>query len=134
MKMMNRICVLLMSIFISMGAGAQEKMPYKVYDGGGKKSNYGKMLKALANADIILFGELHNNSIAHWLQLEVTKDLDEKGDITLGAEMFERDNQEVLEKYLKGELTPAERHRLERMALDDPFLAEALEGAEEIHA
>jgi TonB family protein len=35
-----------------------------------------------------------------------------------------------IEKYLRGELTPAERHALEQKALDDPFLAEALEGAE----
>lgn len=36
-----------------------------------------------------------------------------------------------IEKYLKGELTPAEMHALEKKALDDPFLAEALEGAEQ---
>jgi TonB family protein len=35
-----------------------------------------------------------------------------------------------IEKYLKGELTAAERHALEQKALHDPFLAEALEGAE----
>lgn len=35
-----------------------------------------------------------------------------------------------IEKYIKGELTPAERHALERKALNDPFLAEALEGAQ----
>lgn len=39
-----------------------------------------------------------------------------------------------IEKYIKGELTPAERHALERKALSDPFLAEALEGAEFINA
>jgi TonB family protein len=33
-------------------------------------------------------------------------------------------------KYLKGELSPAEMHALEQKALQDPFLAEALEGAE----
>ncbi|HEY3403664.1 MAG TPA: TonB family protein [Ohtaekwangia sp.] len=37
-----------------------------------------------------------------------------------------------IEKYVKGELTPAERNALERRALDDPFLMEALEGAEQI--
>ncbi len=37
-----------------------------------------------------------------------------------------------IEKYLKGELSPADRHRLEKLALEDPFLADALEGAEEI--
>jgi TonB family protein len=35
-----------------------------------------------------------------------------------------------IEKYLRGELTPAEMHALEQRALGDPFLAEALEGAE----
>lgn len=39
-----------------------------------------------------------------------------------------------IEKYLKGELTPAERYALERKALHDPFLADALEGAEGIKA
>lgn len=33
-----------------------------------------------------------------------------------------------IEKYHRGELTPAERHALEKAALDDPFLADALEG------
>lgn len=39
-----------------------------------------------------------------------------------------------IEKYLKGELTPAERNALERKALHDPFLADALEGAEQLPA
>lgn len=39
-----------------------------------------------------------------------------------------------IEKYLKGELTPAQMHALEKEALSDPFLAEALEGAELIGA
>lgn len=35
-----------------------------------------------------------------------------------------------IEKYLRGELSAAEMHALERAALNDPFLAEALEGVE----
>jgi hypothetical protein len=42
------------------------------------------------------------------------------------------DLQNDIERYLKGELTPAEMHALERKALSDPFLAEALEGAADI--
>jgi TonB family protein len=42
--------------------------------------------------------------------------------------------QHDIEKYLKGELSPAERHALEKKALDDPFLADALEGAEQLQA
>jgi TonB family protein len=37
-----------------------------------------------------------------------------------------------IERYLKGEMTPAERHALEKKSLSDPFLAEALEGATQI--
>jgi len=43
------------------------------------------------------------------------------------------DNQkDDIEKYLKGELSPAEMHKLEMQALHDPFLADALEGADTI--
>ena len=37
-----------------------------------------------------------------------------------------------IEKYRKGELTSAEMHALEKKALHDPFLAEAMEGLESI--
>jgi TonB family protein len=36
-----------------------------------------------------------------------------------------------IEKYLRGELTPSEMHALEKEALQDPFLAEALEGIDQ---
>ena len=61
------------------------------------------MLKAAAKSDILFFGELHNNAIAHWLQIELTKDLGQQRELTLGAEMFEADNQDELNKYLDGE-------------------------------
>ena len=56
---------------------------------------------------LVLFGELHNNPIAHWLQLELTRDLfDKVGDkLVLGAEMFETDNQMLLDEYLTGLIT-----------------------------
>ena len=38
------------------------------------------------------------------------------------------DRKDDIEKYLKGELSPAEMHELEKKALSDPFLADALEG------
>jgi TonB family protein len=37
-----------------------------------------------------------------------------------------------IEKYLKGELTPAQMHALEKKALSDPFLADALEGVQSL--
>ena len=37
-----------------------------------------------------------------------------------------------IKKYLRGELTPAEMHALEKKALEDPFLEDALEGASQL--
>ena len=45
-----------------------------------------------------------------------------------------RNRKSDIEKYLRGELSPAEMHALEKEALKDPFLAEALEGVEQTGA
>lgn len=73
------------------------------------------MLKRLTDKDVLLFGEYHNNAIAHWLQLEVTKDLKEKRELVLGAEMFERDNQEALDLYLAGTIKQKQLDSMARL-------------------
>lgn len=62
------------------------------------------MLKKLESSPLIFFGELHDNPIAHWLELEITQDLFIPGKLTLGAEMIETDNQEALDLYLSGKI------------------------------
>ena len=62
------------------------------------------MLRMAEKADMFLFGELHNNPIAHWLQFEVTKDLHNSRELLLGAEMFEADNQQALTDYIEGRI------------------------------
>ncbi|NCP44922.1 MAG: iron-regulated protein [Flavobacteriales bacterium CG18_big_fil_WC_8_21_14_2_50_32_9] len=81
-----------------------DKPAYQLFDEKGKKTSYKKMLKEVEGADIILFGELHNNPINHWLQYELTKDVFEQinESMVLGAEMFEADNQNTLNEYLSG--------------------------------
>ncbi|HKZ38175.1 MAG TPA: TonB family protein [Chryseolinea sp.] len=44
------------------------------------------------------------------------------------------DYNDDIEKYLKGELTPSQMNALEKKALNDPFLADALEGAQSLPA
>jgi TonB family protein len=39
-----------------------------------------------------------------------------------------------IDKYLRGELTPAQMNALEKKALDDPFLADALEGIQSLQS
>jgi uncharacterized iron-regulated protein len=83
-----------------------DKPAYRLFSQAGKAVKYEKMLKALQDADIVFFGELHNNPICHWLQYEVTKDLfAEKGsNLVLGAEMFETDNQLLIDEYFNGNI------------------------------
>lgn len=83
---------------------AQDKLPYQLYTQKGKKTTYKKLLKAAEGADVVLFGEHHDNSINHWLELELTKDLSETKELVMGAEMIEADNQDELDQYLKGEI------------------------------
>ena len=80
------------------------KDAYRLYDKKGQPSDYNRLLKRAVKADIILFGELHDNPICHWLQLELAKDLYDKksGKVILGAEMFEADNQMIFNEFLQG--------------------------------
>jgi uncharacterized iron-regulated protein len=92
-------------VFINIAA-MTPKPAYKLFNKKGKDVNYSALLKEAQNADIILFGELHNDPIGHWLQLELTKDLHNLSpSLILGAEMFEADNQLVIDEYLNGKIT-----------------------------
>lgn len=83
-----------------------DKPAYQIFDKKGKIVDYQEMIKKATKANVILFGEQHDNPIAHWLELEFTKDLfkAQKGEIILGAEMFETDNQLLLNEYLSGQI------------------------------
>jgi len=97
----------LLLLFTILIAFKSDKPAYRLYDSKGKESNYDKLLKEAQQADIVLFGELHDNPICHWLQLELTKDLFKikKTDLVLGAEMYEADDQLVLNEYLQGKIS-----------------------------
>ena len=94
----------LVTFTLSLTFGYAQKAPYVIYNSKGKKVTYKKMLKTLEEKDMVLFGELHNNPIAHWLQYELTSDLYAKRPLILGAEMVEADNQDELDAYLAGSI------------------------------
>ena len=91
-------------LFATIISVAQDKKAYQIFDKKGKKSSYEKVLKASEKTDVVLFGEIHDNSVVHWLQLEFTKDLAQRKSLVLGAEMLEADNQKQLDQYLKSEI------------------------------
>ena len=85
---------------------AQDRPAYRLFTAAGKPAGYDKMLKELAAADVVFFGEQHNDPMAHWLALQLTKDLLRlrQGHLVLGLEMFERDVQPLVDQYTTGEL------------------------------
>ena len=90
----------ILSIFLCAEGFSQEAFAF--FTQNGKRTSYRKLLRKSKKADIVLFGEYHNNPIAHWLEVKLTKDLMGKRSLILGAEMFERDNQDALDGYLEG--------------------------------
>lgn len=84
-----------------------EKNAFMLFDSKGKKASYDQLLAEAKKADIILFGELHDNPICHWLQKELTQDVyaDKKENLLLGAEMFESDDQITLDEYLASKVS-----------------------------
>jgi uncharacterized iron-regulated protein len=99
-----KISLLLLSLILSCSLFSQTKPAYKLFNSNGEEVSYASMIDDLSKGEVVLFGELHNNSIAHWLQYEVTKDLSNSRDLILGAEMIEADNQGELDDYLKGKI------------------------------
>ena len=99
---MNKILFVFLILFVFNTALGQNKPAYTIYNSKGKRISYNKMVKVLSTKDVILFGELHNNAIAHWLQYELASELANSKPLILGAEMFEADNQVPLDSYLRG--------------------------------
>ncbi len=102
---MKKIIIIIIAVAFIQIVFAQQKPAYILYNAKGKKVAYDKMVRQLLAKDILLFGEFHNNPIAHWLQLELSNDLGSKRQLVMGAEMFEQDNQPALNLYLQGKIS-----------------------------
>ncbi len=104
--MKTRIYTITLAAFILFSFKGDKKS-YQLFDSKGQQTTYEKLLNDAKQADIILFGELHDNPICHWLQLELTKDLFEikKNKLVLGAEMFEADDQIAINEYLQNKIS-----------------------------
>ena len=99
-----RVTIFLSGLFLLISADLET---HQIFRKGGATSSFSEMVEEARKADVILFGELHNSALAHWLQLELTKALYEasKGKIILGAEMFEADDQLLLDELLAGSIS-----------------------------
>lgn len=108
MESVKKMIVAAVCCFAVTLAAAQEKRAYALFDATGREVDYGTMLRALAARDVVFLGEIHNCPIAHWMEFEIVRDLFvlHGNNLLIGAEMFERDDQLVLDEYLCGMISP----------------------------
>lgn len=101
---MKVITTFILWMLVAGAVAAQDRKAYTLLDAKGKEVRYSDMMKKLGEQDVVFFGEIHNCPIAHWMEYEVVRDLYDrhKEQLMIGAEMFEADNQLVLDEYLGG--------------------------------
>jgi uncharacterized iron-regulated protein len=75
---------------------------YKIFNAEGNEVTYENVTEDILTSDVVFFGELHNNPIAHWLELSILKDLHSQTSkkVKAGFEMFEADDQIIIDEYL----------------------------------
>ncbi|WP_442590998.1 ChaN family lipoprotein [Pedobacter sp. AW31-3R] len=102
---MNKFRLLLSCILSPMVLMAQNPdLPYKIYEVKSKKTiAIPELVKALENTDVFFFGEEHNDSIGHLLEVEIFEQAVKAYPGTaISMEMFSTDVQPVINEYLDG--------------------------------
>ncbi|HUM96783.1 MAG TPA: ChaN family lipoprotein [Chitinophagaceae bacterium] len=80
---------------------------YKIYDVKTKQLiSVDRVVADMSKADVLFFGELHDDSVGHFLEHKIFEALYQAygGKLALSLEMFETDNQLVLNEYLEGKI------------------------------
>ncbi len=74
------------------------------FTGKGKRTSFRKIVKKSRRAEVVFFGELHGNRSIHTLQLLLARHLYEqtRGNLMMGAEMYQRDDQLLIDEWFRG--------------------------------
>jgi uncharacterized iron-regulated protein len=102
-----KICLYLLLFMLPILAVAQAPMEqhYKIYNTAQKRiATADDIVNDMAKADVLFFGEEHNDSTGHYLEALIFKKLAEKypAKTALSMEMFQTDCQTILNEYLAG--------------------------------
>ena len=102
---MNLKTLLVLILVSNVGISFAQKNPaYKIFNEKGKEVKWNRIIRDAANVDVVFFGEQHNDPIGHWLELRLLKQISDATEkkVIAGAEMFESDNQLIVNEYLEG--------------------------------
>ena len=102
MSYKNKLTLFISVALISLSSQAQDQFKaYKLYNKKGKEVSIKKLYKDVETSSTVFLGELHNNPISHWFYFHLIQYTFEENDqkIQVGAEMFEQDNQILIDEY-----------------------------------
>lgn len=101
MKLYTTLLLLLIALYVS----GQDKASCKIYNAATKQQiTLPELAAAMDKANILFYGEEHDDSVGHVIEFELFKGLTVQypGKAALSMEMFETDVQMVLNEYLQG--------------------------------
>lgn len=102
MKFIYLLCALL-TCFHAFGQNIESN--YKVYDTKNHKIiSLDDIVEEMGHNDVLFFGEEHNDSIGHFLEISLLEKLNRRfnGRVALSMEMFHTDIQPIMDEYLVG--------------------------------
>lgn len=107
MRSFTLVFALILIGFINQLFGQNVNQHYKIFDTKNKKeATINEIANAVRNTDVLFFGEIHNDSIAHIIQDSLYRILINKyKNIALSLEQLSDDKQDILNDYLNDSLT-----------------------------
>jgi uncharacterized iron-regulated protein len=109
---MKRFFLILSSItmFLVVNSAIQAHLGHRIYDlQKGKEFLINDVISELKQNKIILVGEHHTNKAHHFAQLNVVQAFHEHGvQVAIGLEMFRKDSQEALDRWVGGKISEGE--------------------------
>lgn len=107
MPLKYRISVILLCLLFTSAIQLVNSNLVTFFNKDGKEVAYTDILDAALANDIILFGELHDDSTCHYYEQKFCNDMimANNAQVTIGMEMFESDDQLKINEYLKGQIS-----------------------------
>lgn len=95
--------IILISVLSLLFNTSFAQQAFVIYNKKGEVASVQDIIKDTQGKSHVFFGEYHNNPISHWVRMKLIGELYEiQGkNLVIGAEMFEADNQILLDEYLK---------------------------------
>lgn len=110
--MRKLLVIILLAGYVVLSAHQQYAV-YRTSDGSALAVP--ELAETLSDADVVFFGEYHDDAILHKLELELLQELVQTvPSLAVSMEMFERDTQDVLDAYLDGRMEEKEFITLSR--------------------